>query len=207
MADGITVDVANYKQLCKALDKVPKNLAVGLKRFNVRMAKSGINTVVRNEVTRVYNIKKGDVNAESYRHYDQVGAISLSGVSVPFFKVTYESKQMLTPTHFGMTPKARPGNTPPFVFGRKAGRNYKVRWKPFRAGGREVLTADSGMPAFITSANNASLAFARLGAERKPIEVIKRLSVPIMISDGKVAPQIQSEIEKRVEKELARIMR
>ena len=207
MAEGITVDVANYDQVCKDLQKVPKNLAVGLKRFNVRMAKSGINTVVRNEVTRVYNIKKKDVNAESNRRYDQVGSIDLAGVAVPFFNVTYKSRQMLTPTHFGMTPKTRPGAMPPFVWGRRGGRNYKVRWKPFRAGGREVLTADSGLPAFIASANNAELAFARTSSEPKPLEVIKRLSVPIMIHDEKVAPQIQSEVEKRIAKELDRLMK
>lgn len=206
MAGGISIDVANYDQVCKDLRKVPKDLAVGLKRFNVRLAKSGVNTVVRNEVTRVYNIKKGDLAGESTRRYDQVQTISLAGVGIPFFNVTYTGR-MLTPGHFGMTPKTRPGNTPPFVFGRRAGRNYKVRWKPFRAGGREVLESNSGLPAFIASANNAELAFARLGSRPKPIEAIKRLSVPIMIENEKVAPQIQQEIEKRIEKELARLMK
>lgn len=201
----ISVDVANYDQVCKELREVPKDLAKGVRRVNIRLAKSGVNTIVRNEVTRVYNIKKGDLNSESARHYDQVQTISLAGVAIPFFNVTYTGR-MLTPKHFGMTPKARPGNTPPYVFGRKGGRNYRVRWKPFRAGGREVLTADSGMPAFLASANNAELAFARLGSTPMPIEAIKRLSVPIMIENEKVSPQIQSEIEKRIEKELARIM-
>lgn len=206
MAGGISVDVANYDQVCKELRKVPKDLAVGLKRFNHRLAYKGVHTVVRAEVTKVYNIKKGDVTAKSDHKPQLAQTISLAGVGIPFYNVHYTG-EVMTPTHFGMTPKARPSATPPFVFGRKGSRNYQVRWKPLRAGGRQVLPSDSGMPAFIAAAKGSEIAYARTGAARNPIVAIKRLSVPQMMENDKVAPQIQSEIEKRIEKELARLMK
>ena len=207
MARGsISVDITNYDQVCKDLRKVPKDLAIGLKRFNTRLANRGIETVVRSEVTKVYNIKKGDVSKRSEHRKSQVQTLSLAGVGIPFYDVTFTGER-LTPTHFGMTPKARPSAAPPFYYGRRMGRNYKVRWKPLRAGGRQVLPSDNGLPAFIAAAKGSEIAYSRTGPYPQPIVAIKRLSVPMMVENDKVAPNIQHELEKRIEKELARLMK
>ena len=206
MAGGISIDVANYDQVCKDLRKVPKDLAVGLKRFNNRMARKTIETVVRKEVTQVYNIKKGDVSQKSKHEQTQVQVITLAGVSIPFYNVTFMG-QVMTPRHFGMTPKARPSAAPPFYYGRKMGRNYQVRWKPFRGGGRQVLTTDYGLPAFITTVRSGTTSAFVRRPDGEGLDIIKRLSVPQMIENEKVAPQVQHEIEKRIEKELARLMK
>jgi hypothetical protein len=182
-----------------------------LKRFNTRLANRGIETVVRSEVTKVYNIKKGDVSKRSKHHKSQVQTLSLAGVGIPFYNVTFTGER-LTPTHFGMTPKARPSAAPPFYYGRRMGRNYKVRWKPLRAGGRQVLPSDNGLPAFIAAAKGSEIAYARTHNARASepaasLYAIKRLSVPMMVENDKVAPNIQHELEKRIEKELARLMK
>lgn len=201
---GIYVDISNYDQVCKHLRKVPKDIAIGLKRANINLKRQA-QTVVRTEVSRVYNVKKKDVSKKK-PDVKPAQTISLAGVSIPFYSMAYTGARM-SPTHFGMTPRARPSATPPFVHGRKAARNYQVRWKPLRAGGREVLASDSGLPAFIATAFGGTTAFVRQGPEPYGIDSIRRLSVPQMITNDKVSPQIQSEIEKRVEKELARIMK
>lgn len=206
MAEGISVDVSNYDQVVKDLRKVPKDLAIGLKRANINL-KRQTGTVVRAEVTKVYNVKKSTVGGKGNKPDAKPGqTITIAGVSVPFYDVIYTGSR-LSPNQFGMTPRARPSATPPFVHGHKAARNYQVRWKPLRAGGRQVLTSDNGLPAFIATANGGATAYVRQGPEPYDIDSIRRLSVPQMITNEKVGPNIMDEIEKRLEKELDRIMK
>ena len=154
----------------------------------------GVHTVVRNEVTKVYNIKKSDIPKG---HYDETGSISLAGVTIPFFAIEY-SGRTFTPTHFGMTPKARPASR----------RRYTVQWKPLKAGGKIPLRSQSGLPVFLAAPSGVTLPWNRLGKQRKPIEVIRtHLAVPQMIDNEKVQPNIEAEISRRIEQGLGRYLK
>ena len=60
---------------------------------------------------------------------------------------------------------------------------------------------------FLGSPHGTSLPRARKGRRRKPIDVVRtRLSVPQMVEDGKVRPNIQAEINRRVEAKLAKLL-
>ena len=109
---------------------------------------------------------------------------------------TYKGK-MLTPIHFAMTPKQRPAGN----------RRYTIKWKPLRSGGKKPLVT-SGEPGFLApsgySSGTPAIPFQRAGKMRKPIHAVKRLSVPIMIENEKVAPKIEREIMQRMEKGMSR---
>lgn len=190
---SISIDVENMDAVVKDMRSCQRDLAKGARRTMLDMASRGVNTVVRNEVTRVYNIKKKDVESGARHYRQQSGSVSLAGVEIPTFDVVYRGR-MLTPTHFGMTPKARPAGR----------RRYTVKWKPFRAGGRRPLASDGEQPAFLQASGGASIPYQRTGAARYPIKAIKRLSVPIMIENDKVSPHIQDEIVKRMQKGFGR---
>lgn len=196
---AITVEISDYDNVMRGLKDCQKDLAKGVRRTMLDVARRGVKTVARNEVTKVYNIKKGDVSAK-YKGYHEVGSITLAGVVIPFFEVDFESNRTFTPTHFQMTPKARPGGR----------RKYTVRWKPLKTGGKGPLPSDTGFPVFLAAANGPSLPWNRLQAKswvkgangwsHTPIEVIHtHLAVPQMIDNEKVQPHVESEISKRIE--------
>ena len=191
---AITIELKNYDEVVKGLKDCQKDLAKGARRTMLDMAKREVKTVARNEVTKVYNIKKGDVSAK-FAGYDETGSISLAGVTIPFFVVKFEQSGSFTPTHVQMTPKARPA----------AGRRYTPKWKPLKTGGKVPIPSETGQPVFLASPRGVGLPWERLGKRRKPIEVIhSHLSVPQMIDNEKVQPHIEEEISKRLEKGLAR---
>ena len=191
---SITIEISNYDDVIRGMKDCQKDLAKGVRRTMLDVAKRGVKTVARNEVTKVYNIKKGDVSAK-YKGYHEVGSITLAGVTIPFFEVDFESNRTFTPIHFQMTPKARPGGN----------RKYTVRWKPLKTGGKGPLKSDSGFPVFLASPSGVGLPWNRLSKRRKPIEVIHtHLAVPQMIDNPKVQPHVQEEISRRVEQGLQR---
>jgi len=191
---AITIEISNYNEVLRELKDCQKDFAKGVRRTMLDIARREIKTVARNEVTKVYNIKKGEVSAK-FAGYEQTGSISLAGVSIPFFDVKFQQTRSFTPTHFQMTPRARPAGR----------RSYTVKWKPLKMGGKMTLPSDTGFPVFLGSPSGVSLPWNRLGRQRKPIEVIhSHLSVPQMIDNEKVQPHIEEEISKRVEKALHR---
>lgn len=195
-SQSINIDITNMDEVVRGMKDCQRDLAKGARRTMLDLANRGVNTVVRSEVTKVYNIKKKDVESGA-RHYKQEsGSISLQGVTIPLFEVTYKGK-MLTPIHFAMTPKQRPAGN----------RRYTIKWKPLRSGGRKPLVT-SGEPGFLApsgySSGTPAIPFQRAGKMRKPIHAVKRLSVPIMIENEKVAPKIEREIMQRMEKGMSR---
>lgn len=191
---SITVEIKNYDSVVKQLKDVPKDMAKGARRTLIDLARSGVKTVARNEVTKVYNIKKGDVSAK-YAGYQETGSVTLAGVSIPFFIVEFSQDRSFTPIHFQMTPRARPGGK----------RRYTVKWRPLKTGGKVALPSETGQPVFLGAPSGVALPWERLGKNRKPIEVIhSHLSVPQMIDNEKVAPHVEDELSRRLEKGFSR---
>lgn len=186
----ISIDITNMDEVVRGMKDCQKDLAKGARRTMLDLANRGVNTVVRAEVTKVYNIKKKDVESGAKHYKKESGSVTLQGVTIPLFEVTYKGR-MLTPIHFAMTPKKRPANN----------RRYTIKWKPLRAGGKKPLVT-SGEPGFLSPSGYAgtpAIPFQRAGKKRQPIHAVKRLSVPIMVENDKVAPNIEKAIIERME--------
>lgn len=135
--------------------------------------------------------------------------VHVAGIAVDAAALEYKGRT-LTTTHFGQSPKAAPS-------GRQS--------KKIRVPGQAVKT-DGGSPVamisppkkytvkatiikgnrasfapgtFIASSNGATLPFQRKGTARTPVEAVRTLSVPQMIS-GKAKETIEQLISENIEK-------
>ena len=175
----------NIDQVIKGLDQEKELSKKALQRTVGDMRTRGpgwVSKAVREE----YNIKAGDVKAAM--HTEKGGAISFGGVVVDDVSLVYKGR-VITPTHFGMKPTARP-----------ARRSYTVT-SEIKKGARKALSSI----AFLAHSNGGaskSLPFQREGASRLPIEAIKTLSVPQMVQDGKadLKPAVEKTINENLEK-------
>ena len=85
---------------------------------------------VASAVTSVYGIKKGEITCKKGYNRSAAGSIFTKGEKLTSFELVY-SGRVLTPLHFGMTPKVRPDK-----------KKYKVKAKIKKTA--KVFTAPSG---------------------------------------------------------------
>lgn len=152
---------------------------------------------VSQEVVKEYNIKKKDVN-ETKKGVKNAGKVRVGGVSLDNLEIHYQGR-LLTPTHFSMKPTSRPAN----------GRAYTVTAQIKKSGGRKAL----GSKAFLAKSGRegtVQIPFQRVGAARLPINPIKTVSVPQMITNETVSEnihkRINEELAKRLDHNLKRIL-
>ena len=144
---------------------------------------------VAGEVAKEYNIKKADIN-EAKAGIRGRSSVKIHGTKIGDLSIIYRGR-VLTPTHFGMKPTIRPNKGPYVVTAqikRKSGR------KPL---GRKVLL---GTPRNAKE-NTPQLPFQRMDA-RYPIEVVKTISVPQMVTNNIVSNNIHDRINKELSKRL-----
>ena len=210
---AIDVSLKGYDEVIKGLGKCQKDLAKGVRRVQIDTAKRGVKTVMRSEVTEVYNIKKSDVSAKS-KGYKQTGSVPLAGVTIPVFKVEFEQHGTFTPIHFGMKPKTAP---------RRRG-GYPITWQPLTSWGRGRLKGETNFPPFLVHSDNrnGNNAKVEIPFERTTAKSWRRsgqgwvhthiqalhthMSVPQMIDNLKVMPNAEEALYKRIEKELDRVL-
>ena len=147
---------------------------------------------VTKAVTAVYGIKAGEVTAAgkaAKAGAKTVGSIKVSGVNVDSVQLIYKGR-VLTPTHFSMTPKKRAA----------PGKKYTVKAAIFKgqkkALGSNVFLAASG------AAGTTEIPFKRTTEKRLPIEAVKTVSIPQMITNEKVSADIQASMDELLEKRL-----
>lgn len=152
---------------------------------------------VSQEVVKEYNIKKKDVN-ETKKGIKNAGKVRVGGVSLNNLEIKYQGR-VLTPTHFSMKPTSRPAK----------GKTYTVSAQIKKSGSRKVLShkaflAESGR------AGTIQIPFQRTGKNRYPIQSIKTVSVPQMITNETVSEnihkRINEELGKRLEHNLKRVL-
>lgn len=133
-------------------------------------------------------------------------SIRVAGVSVDGASLEYKGRT-LTPTHFKMSPKARPtaqqnkplripgqliGNGSPVAMVRPPKR-YTVKATIIK-GQRAAMSSDT----FLTAGNGGVvLPYQRTGDGRTPIEAVRTLSVPQMI-DGRARETIEQLIDTKL---------
>lgn len=176
--------VGNLKALNKDADK-----AVGR---TIADCKTRAPAQVTKAVTAVYGIKSGEVTEAgkgAKKGAKTVGSIKVSGVNVDSVQLIYQGR-LLTPVHFSMTPKKRP----------EGGKKYTVKAAVYKgkkkALGSSVFLAPSG------SAGTTEIPFKRTTAKRYPIEAVKTVSIPQMITNETVAADIQVRMDELLENRL-----
>ena len=105
----ITMQVKNFQKLMDTVAQIDEQGRKAVKA-TVRDVKARAPSWIAQEVTSVYNIKKGEITPSgknSGKPKKMAGNVSVSGETIEELTITY-SGRLLTPVHFGMTPKAPP---------------------------------------------------------------------------------------------------
>lgn len=179
------VKVPNFSKLVADLKGLNKDVDKAIARTMSDM-KTRAPAQVTKAVTAEYGIKSSEVTAAGKAAKGgakTVGSIKVSGVTVDTIQLTYKGR-VLTPSHFSMTPKKRP----------EGGKKYTVK-AAIKKGqkkslGAGVFLAPSG------AAGTTEIPFKRTSPHRLPIEAIRTVSIPQMITNEKVAADIQNRLDE-----------
>lgn len=191
------VTLKNYRELIGEFNLMPAQATKVINRTVGDFKKRGPGWVSQ-EVCKEYNIKKKEVTAAKTGTRNKAGTISIRGRRLDSLSLVYEGR-LLTPTHFTMKPTSRPAGN----------RRYNISAKIKKTGGRKVLSSR----AFLGHSGRAGtiqIPFQRVGESRLPINAIKTLSIPQMITNeqvgGRIHDRIEEELGKRFEHNLNQIM-
>ena len=175
-------------------------------------AKKRVPPWIAAEVSKQYGVKKGEVNSGA------LGKMQVKGERVDSLKIIYTGR-VLTPTHFGMSPKA-PGKNAytlkaTIIRGQRAtlGKVKKLTKKQrqelaknFRREGKQTSTHS---PVMLMPTGATYIPFQRKSTNRKDVEAVKTLSLPQMISgrasEG-ISKAINDGLEKRLDHHMKRFM-
>lgn len=194
---AVSAQIRNFDKLTATLKGIEADTKKAIKNTisDMRARAPGW---VATEITNVYNIKKGEITPQSKNAkgpQKKAAGVSVKGETIDSLTLTYTG-HMLTPTHFKMTPKQRPKPTKD-----DKGRTAK-RAKPYtvsaeiKKGSRKVL----GSGVFLGgNKGGGEIPFQRRGSTRTPIDAIKTVSVPQMVTADNVAPAISEKLSKGLE--------
>ena len=105
--NSISAQLSNLHQLVADLEAIENG---GKKAISntIKDVKARAPGWIAQEVTAVYNIKKSEITPSgSGKPKKMAGSIQITGETIEELAITYKGR-LLTPVHFGMTPKARP---------------------------------------------------------------------------------------------------
>ncbi len=174
MAKGdIFVDTKQINQVTIGLKSLEKQMP-GAAASAINRTVDYVNTKLARIVVAEYAIKASDVK----------GTIKKNKASKSNLSASLTSRgHTLSMSHFPFTPK-QPGI-------RKA---VKVKIK--KNSGMKAINTDP--KAFVQKMKNSLNVYKRVGKERKPVVVLRTISVPQMISNEKVEQAIQQEAGKKL---------
>ena len=105
--NSISAQLSNLHQLVADLEAIENG---GKKAISntIKDVKARAPGWIAQEVTAVYNIKKSEITPSgSGKPKKMAGSIQITGETIEELAITYKGR-LLTPVHFGMTPKAPP---------------------------------------------------------------------------------------------------
>ena len=153
---------------------------------------------VADAVRSVYNIKKQEINPNSKKYDKKIGSIKAYGTELMSFELVYQGR-MLTPLHFGMTPKARPDKKK-YKVKAKIKKEKATIFKPKNENGGVFLAPNPQKRSQI-------LPWERHSDKRYDISPIKTMSLPQMVGPN---PQTgeggNSVVMEQIEKSLSDIL-
>ena len=143
---------------------------------------------VASSVTSVYGIKKSDIKYKKGGGKTTAGNIYAKGETLSSFELVY-SGRVLTPLHFGMTPKTRPDK-----------KKYKVKAKIKKTA--KAFTPPAGGGVFLAPAggNGTIIPWFRNSSLRDDIAPIKTLSLPQMVDNETVREEIGEKLGDLLDK-------
>ncbi len=212
---SVTCQIRNYKLLKKQIENMQKAPKTVISRTLSDM-KTRVPTWIAAEVSKVYGVKKAEVNNNS------IGKMKVDGNTIKDIKIVYTGR-VLTPTHFGMTPKA-PGHNAytlkaSIIRGQKTtlGKVKKLTKKQWAALGKNFTRSGSRnsdhSPIMLMRTGNTQpggtnyIPFQRKSTRRDDVEAIKTLSLPQMVSSKRTAPNISKAINEGLQKRLDQHMK
>ena len=215
MAGGsISIQIENLRQLVADVQAIE---AGGRKAISstVKDVKARAPGWIAQEVTAVYNIKKGEITPSSGgKPKKMAGSIRITGETIEELTLVYKGR-LLTPVHFGMTPKTAP-----------PGKSYTLRMQVVKGQkkviGRYLNTRTPGGPYSERSHNIlmgtgntkaggvSAIPFQRMSRTRTDIKKFTTISVPSMITsertNEKIMTRLQEETAKRLQHNLDRAL-
>lgn len=214
MAGSVSVQLANLRQLAADVQAIE---AGGRKAITstVKDVKARAPGWIAQEVTAVYNIKKGEITPSSGgKPKKMAGSIRITGETIEELTLTYKGR-LLTPVHFGMTPKAPP-----------KGKSYTLKVQVLK-GSKKVLgryknTRTPGGP-FSQRSHNILMGtgntkeggvnwipFQRMSKTRTDIKKVTTISVPRMITSDRtneaIMLRLNTEAAKRLDHHMKRAL-
>ena len=179
------LDMTNVKS---TMDKILKTFQASDVVFErtLRDMNSRAPGKVASAVTYVYGIKKGDINVKKGYSKAAAGNILTKGEKLASFELIYKGR-VLTPLHFGMTPKIRPDK-----------KKYKVKAKIKKTA--KAFSAPSGGGVFLAPTGSTTIPWFRHSSDRFDISPIKTLSLPQMVDNETVREVIGVELGDLLEK-------
>lgn len=212
----ITMQVENFQRLMDTVAQVDEQGRKAVKN-TVKDVKARAPGWIAAEVVQVYNIKKSEITPASgkgSKPKKMAGSVRITGETIEEIAITYEGR-MLTPVHFGLTPKSPP-----------AGKNYTLKMQVVKGQkkviGRYKNTRTPGGPYSERSHNILMgtgsakadgvswIPFQRMSRERTDLKKFTAISVPQMITSEltseKIMTKLQEETAKRLQHNLDRAL-
>lgn len=209
----ISMQIENFQQLLadvKAIEGAGKKAITN----TLKDVKARAPGWIASEVVQVYNIKKGEITPSNGKPKKMAGTIRIKGETFEELAFTYEGR-LLTPVHFGMTPKAPP-----------QGKSYTLKMQVIKGKkqviGRYKNTRTPGGPFSKRSHNilmgtgNAKadgtnwIPFQRMSPVRTNIEKFTTISVPQMVTSERtheaIMTKLTTETSKRLDHHLSRAL-
>ena len=141
---------------------------------------------VASAVTSVYGIKKSEIKYKKGTSKTAAGNIFAKGDELATFELVYTGR-VLTPLHFGMTPKVRPDK-----------KKYKVKAKIKKVA--KAFNPPAGGGVFLAPTGTTTIPWFRHSSDRLDITPIKTLSLPQMVDNETVREVIGVELGDLLEK-------
>lgn len=212
--NSISAQLSNLHQLVADLEAIENG---GKKAISntIKDVKARAPGWIAQEVTAVYNIKKSEITPSgSGKPKKMAGSIQITGETIEELAITYKGR-LLTPVHFGMTPKTAP-----------PGKSYTLRMQVVKGQkkviGRYLNTRTPGGPYSERSHNIlmgtgntkaggvSAIPFQRMSRTRTDIKKFTTISVPSMITsertNEKILKRLQDETAKRLQHNLDRAL-
>lgn len=212
--NSISAQLSNLHQLVADLEAIENG---GKKAISntIKDVKARAPGWIAQEVTAVYNIKKSEITPSgSGKPKKMAGSIQITGETIEELAITYKGR-LLTPVHFGMTPKAPPRGKSytlkaSVLKGQKKviGRYLNTRTPsgPYSERSHNILMGTGNTKAGGVSA----IPFQRMSRTRTDIKKFTTISVPSMITsertNEKILKRLQDETTKRLQHNLDRAL-
>lgn len=198
MPNEMKVIIEGYDEVIKGIQDMQSKSEKVVNRTVADFKSRGPSWVAQ-EVTKEYSISKKDVNETKKGVTKGRSQIRIKGAKLDDISIVYRGR-VLTPTHFAMKPTMRPARNRPYVVSaiiKKSKGRVKL--------GSNVFLAP------VSKNNTTQIPWQRRSDTRLPIDAIKTVSVPQMITnegvEQNIHKRINTELGKRLEHHLKQAMK